>query len=473
VLYEQLREEWHTRERNMPIGAAMTFTRDGLVLGAGTVLVPAESLCGLKSLKGQERRILALLSAAHGNAVSPSVLGNIERAGRAWSKGDDCLAYIHLAHARLQARDDTRSAACRLFIADRVMSAGVSPRTIFQALKIGNSYIDTVEKTYNPDEPRIPAGSGMTSGEWTDGDEAGGNDVPTGKTTGEEAQESSVLARMPLPASSFLGELSAAQLAELGAYALRLLGPAGAAAAAFGLLFIPSPNDIHVEGEVSGVPGLRYSWNCDEALLHFTYDTGDGEQRTFAASVDGDKLYDEQGRVIGRVLPDGGILIESAVASPDLANNDEPRLCPVPGRDKPNERGRAYENYVKPFVNPPPQTTPSGIGFQLPNPEAAGKLVYYDDCQLTTGMLVDAKGPGYDGLLAASKSTPVPEWSSVVQEWWEESGRQVAASGGRPVRWYFAELPVALFARQMFDNDTDGGRQSIEVVFLPWSKGKR
>jgi len=208
-------------------------------------------------------------------------------------------------------------------------------------------------------------------------------------------------------------------------------------------------------------------------LLHFTYDAGDGEQQTFAAYTDGDKLYDEKGRVIGRVLTDGGILIESAVASPDLANDDEPRLCPMPGPDKPNELGRAYENYMKLFVNPPPKTTPSGIGFQLPNPENAGKLVYYDDCRLTTGMMAEAKGPGYDGLLAASKATPVPEWSSVVQEWWEESGRQVAASDGRPVRWYFAELPVALFARKMFDDDKDGGRQSIEVVFLPWSKGRR
>ena len=173
------------------------------------------------------------------------------------------------------------------------------------------------------------------------------------------------------------------------------------------------------------------------------------------------------------VLPDGGILIESAVASPDLVKDDEPRLCPIPGPDKPNELGREYENYVKLFVNPPPNTTPSGIGFQLPNPVESGKLVNYDDCRLTTGMMVDAKGPGYDGLLAASKSTPVPEWSSVVREWWLESGRQVDASGGRPVRWYFAELPVALFARKMFDDDKDGGRQSIQVVFLPWSKGGR
>ena len=135
-------------------------------------------------MAGQEARVVALLSIAYSRAVAPSVLGNIKRAAKAWNEGDDCLAYIHLAHTRL--------------------------------------------------------------------------------------------------------------------------------------------------GE-----GLHYSWNRDEALLHFNYDAGNGEQRTFAAYVDGDTFRDEQGRVIGRVLPDGGILIESAVASPELVKDDEPRLCPIPGPDKP------------------------------------------------------------------------------------------------------------------------------------------
>jgi len=60
---------------------------------------------------------------------------------------------------------------------------------------------------------------------------------------------------------------------------------------------------------------------------------------------------------------------------------------------------------------------------------------------------------------------------SIIREWWLESGRQIAASDGRPVRWYFAELKAARDARQLFDSDPDRGRQRIEVVFLPWSSG--
>jgi hypothetical protein len=349
------------------------------------------------------------------------------------------------------------------------MKVDTSPRSVFEAFHFGAAYIDAVEKLFNPDQPRVPAGSGRTSGEWTDSGATDGDNAARPGTAGQEEHGSSLLGRMPLPTASFLGELNAAQAAEIGAYALRVLSAAGTAAAVFGLLFIPSPNAIRVEGEVQGTPGLRYSWNRDESLLHLTYDDPDGNQRTFSAYLDGDLFRDEHGRVIGRVLPDGGVLIQSAVVSPDLTKDDEPRLCPLPGADKKNELGREYESYVKSFANPPPNMTPTGVGFQLPNPQDAGALVYYDDCRHTTGMMADAKGPRYAVL-----STYDQPMQSIVMEWWAEAGRQIAASDGRPVRWYFAELDAALFARKLFDyDDEDGGRARIQVVFLPWSRRDR
>jgi hypothetical protein len=104
------------------------------------------------------------------------VLGNIERAAEAWCDGDDCLAYIHLAHARLGELRHPHDAAQRLVIFDAFLKAGGSPRTIFDALKARRSYIDALEKEYNPDEPRVPAGSGKPSGEWT---RDGGGQAPT------------------------------------------------------------------------------------------------------------------------------------------------------------------------------------------------------------------------------------------------------------------------------------------------------
>jgi hypothetical protein len=461
----QIGEALRVHARATPMSAALNFAHDGLVLGAETVLLRADVPRRLQSVAGREARLLALLSAACGEVVPRSVAGNIERAAKSWSEGDDCLAYIHLAHARLPAPRDAYSSAVRLLVAEKALTSGIAPKIILQPLKARNSDVDSVEK-FDPDEPRVPAGSGKPSGEWTNGGVAGADASAGEQEPEEQPQGSFVIGRAPPPAASFLAELDSAQVAELGLYASRVLGLGGAAAAALGLIFIPSPNDVQTEGQISGVPGLRYSWNRDEALLHFTYDTGDGQQSTFAAYVDGDKFRNEQGRIIGRVLPDGGILIESAVASP-LVKDGEPRLCSIPGPDKPNELGRAYENYMKLFVNPPPNTTPSGIGFQLPNPQESDKLVNYDDCRLTTGMLADAKGPGYAGLLAYDITM-----TSVIQEWWDESERQIVASDGRPVRWYFAELAAALEARRLFDSDTTDGRQRIDVVFLPWSRGQ-
>jgi hypothetical protein len=279
VLHEQLRNAWHARKCFIPISPVLNLAPEGLVLGAGTVLVPADGARRLQSLRGREARVLALLSAAYGKAIAPSVLGNIERAAKAWREGDDCLADIHLAHTGLRDLQDPYEAARRLFIVDGFMKAGTSPRAVFDALCLSPAYIAAVEKFFNPDEPRVPAGSGRTSGEWTDNEEIGGNDAARAGTIGQKEQGSSVPGRAPLPAAGFLGELNAAQAAELGTYALRVLTPVGVAAAVFGLLFIPYPNNLRVEGEVPEIPGLRYSWNRDESLLHLTYDGPMGHDR--------------------------------------------------------------------------------------------------------------------------------------------------------------------------------------------------
>jgi hypothetical protein len=427
---QRLREAWHARQCASPIYPVPSLASEGLVLGAGTVLVPAEGTRRLASLDGQKARVLALLAAAYGKAVAPNVLGNIARAADAWRQGDDCLAYIHLAHSRLPALQDCYEAGRRLFLAEGFLDAGGNPRALFKALDLDAAYIDAVEKVYNPAEPRVPAGSGRTSGQWTRG-------------------------------LSVLADLTEAAAEQLGALAARLLTRAGGgAAAAFGLLFIPSPNKLSVEGEVAGLPGVSYAWNRDESTLHFTYDKPDGGRSTFSAQLEDDVFRDKSERIIAHILPDGSIAVDPAAVFPDVANDNEPRLCPLPGLDKPGERGRDYEDYVKSVVNPV-DTTPRYWGFQLLNP-GTGKLVYYDDCQQMTGTMVDAKGPEYAALLRFEKGR-----DSVAKEFLDQSARQLAALGNRQLRWYFAEPAAAAFARQLFAT-SGGGRDRIEIVDLPW-----
>jgi hypothetical protein len=446
LLRKNPQETWRAHQRGVPISHELTFTPHGLVLGAGTVLVEAQVGRLLKSVKGQEARVLALLSAAYGRAVVPSVLGNIERATKAWREGDDCLAYMHLAHARLQSVEDLRGAAYRLFLADSAMAHGESPRAVLEALAINVNYIQAVEKLYNPEEPRVPAGSGPTSGQWT---------------------------RL----LSWMGELDAAQVAELGAYAARVLGPASAAAAAFGILFIPSPENIRVEGEVPELPGLRYSWNRDEAELHLAYDDGAGDQRTFSAFLDGDVFRDQQGNVIGRVIDGNRVAIDAIAALPDLVNQDEPRLCPAPapdvlgsdqGKSYEENLARQYEDFLKQFINPPPDgPTPSGFVYYLPNPAGNGQPVSYDDCQKATGFLFEFKGEQYAWLLTVESIV-----GSITDKFLAQSASQIAASGGRPVVWIFAEQEAALFASRLFNRRTRGANLSSLATYLGRGEGQ-
>jgi len=433
--YNQLREAWQARGRAFPVLPALTLAPEGLMLGAGTVLVPAHGVRRLMSLDGQEPRVLALLSAAYGKAVAPAVLGNIARAANAWRQGDDCLAYIHLAHSRLPELRDSHEAARRLFLAEGFLDAGGSPRAVCKALGLDDAFVDAVDKVYNPAEPRVPAGSGRTSGQWTRG-------------------------------LSVLEDITAEAAQQLGRFALRLLSAGlsegAAAAAAFGLLFIPSPDNLSVEGEVDGLPGVRYAWNRDESTLHLTYDNPDGGRSTFSAQLEDDVFRDERGQIIGRVLPDGTIAIDTAAVSTDLAQDDQPKLCPAPGPDHPggSEIGRDYEDYVKSIVNPD-NPTPRGWGYQLPNPEKSGNPVYFDDCQQSTGMMVEAKG-NYAGVLSFEEGK-----RSESTRWLEQSAAQVAAAGGRPIRWYFAEPETRAFAEELFKS-AGGGRDRIETQVLPW-----
>ena len=353
------------------------------------------------------------------------------------------------------------------------MQAGVSPRGIFQALNIDSSCVDAVEKAYNPAEPRVPAGSGRTSGEWTN-TEASGEDAAAGAGIHEEgAHGSSFLGRMPPPPASFMGELDAAEVLELGLYVARIAMPVGAAAAVFGLLFIPSPNNVHVEGEVPEIPGLRYSWNRDEAKLFLKYDRPGVAQRTVAIQLDGDKLRDQRGEVVGHIIGGNRVAIDAIAVLPDLVKQDEPRLCPahepdVAGSDQgktyEENKSRQYEDFVKLLINPPPDgPTPSGFVYYLPNP-AGGEPVSYDDCKNTNGFMFEIKGEGNANL-----TSDLP--GVMEQRYLKQAARQLAASGGRPIVWIFAEEDAAVFARKLFDSKDDLKR--ITVGHVPWIRSSR
>ncbi len=147
------------------------------MLGAGTLL--ARPRAGERALAQDDEgpRILALLAAAHGRSVSPQILDNIRKALGLWRRDEKCLAQLHLSCARLPPL--TRDAqAFALFAADELLKDGLSPRALMKGLGFDPAPLDLLEK-YNPDQPRVPVGSGRESGRWGPGSGEAAGHVPS------------------------------------------------------------------------------------------------------------------------------------------------------------------------------------------------------------------------------------------------------------------------------------------------------
>lgn len=111
---------------------------------------------------------LSLLTAAYREPLAGGVIEKIRRAGEYWRTGEKALAQIRLAFMGLPEVDETN--AYRLSLAEIALEKGVSPSDLMKALGFSRAARD-IEK-YSPDQPRVPAGSGRESGQWTAGDGA-------------------------------------------------------------------------------------------------------------------------------------------------------------------------------------------------------------------------------------------------------------------------------------------------------------
>ncbi len=154
----------------------MTLTGQGLVLGAGTLLAKLDDKA-LPIVADQER-IWTLLSVAYGEMTSRAVLGSLRRVAKHWQGGDKCLAAIHLAQMGLP--DIGEDAAYRLSLAAELIDAGVAPCEL--ARELGFSLVQFDISKYDENQPRVPAGSGRESGQWTSSGDAGGPALTEGRS---------------------------------------------------------------------------------------------------------------------------------------------------------------------------------------------------------------------------------------------------------------------------------------------------
>ncbi len=139
----------------------ITLTGQGLVLGAGTLLAKLDNEA--LPIEADQKRIWTLLAVAYDEKISQAVLGSLRRAAKRWQGGDKRLAAIHLAQMGLP--DIGEDAAYRLSLAAELLDGDVAPGWL--ARELG----------YDENQPRVPAGSGRESGQWTSGDAAMAGDA--------------------------------------------------------------------------------------------------------------------------------------------------------------------------------------------------------------------------------------------------------------------------------------------------------
>ncbi len=166
MLVETLRADWAARATAARVSALPEFANGALTLGAGTKLAEARGVS--RDEATEANRAVALVPVAIGRPLDPSAATHVRRALVKAREGDAALALTHLALAGAGRLTEPRNDAQRLFIADGLMKAGVPPRTILAAL--GAPAPSDVERAYDPDQPRVPAGSGRPSGRWTSAD---------------------------------------------------------------------------------------------------------------------------------------------------------------------------------------------------------------------------------------------------------------------------------------------------------------
>jgi hypothetical protein len=169
---EALRKQSDARAASAPLYSAMVFVGDALVLGAETRLGLANRSLLLKQ-DGEAfdgARVAVLLAVACGRLIAPWELVHIRCALEKQSEGQTPLALVHLALANLPKLQPSVEAAWRLSAADELIKRGMGPGELLAALEIGNATAEEVTRTYNPDQLRVPAGSGRPSGRWTKGD---------------------------------------------------------------------------------------------------------------------------------------------------------------------------------------------------------------------------------------------------------------------------------------------------------------
>ena len=226
---------WEAHSGDAPLHVAMTFQDDALVLGVGTRLGLAKRSLLLRKHGDEafdETRVATLLTATYGRAITRSEISHIRGALEKQSEGQTQLALTHIALANLPKLDPPAEAAWRLAAADALMKRGMAPKALLEALGLGPLPQEAIERAYDPNQPRVPAGNGRPSGRWTNGgsgDASVTNDPASSTSAADEAAHEAPRGVQIAHASDdffqYINPIGSAQAAQSGGPAFNGIGP--------------------------------------------------------------------------------------------------------------------------------------------------------------------------------------------------------------------------------------------------------
>ncbi len=154
---DAIAHSWPLVKRREAFHPTPAWTTSGLALGMGTILA--------QTVRGQEERVLALLSVAFDKAWPPSILDALTRAQGAWREGKIAESAMHIALANFP-RLVGEPSGYRLYVAACLLDrAFITPFDLMKIRDLDTSGIEALRK-YSPDQPRVPGGA-AGGGQWT------------------------------------------------------------------------------------------------------------------------------------------------------------------------------------------------------------------------------------------------------------------------------------------------------------------
>ncbi|MGP0059143.1 MAG: hypothetical protein ACLPID_07645 [Beijerinckiaceae bacterium] len=184
--FNELKKRWDDDVGHRPYRFAIVMTDARLVLGADTILARmGVTRSGAKSLAidADRERLFALLSVAYWCRIPRDIIKNFENAAEQWQRGEKVLAQIHLSFARLP-RLENAIDVYRLYLAGSLLDDGLPPGKMLKELGLDRTARKLVK--FDPNQPRVPAGSGRQSGQWTKGEEAASSSGASASTSGAD-----------------------------------------------------------------------------------------------------------------------------------------------------------------------------------------------------------------------------------------------------------------------------------------------